>query len=260
MPVSSYLLIAVAALITAGLTFFSGFGLGTLFLPVFALFFSLEAAVALTAMVHLANNLFKLTLVGRYADKAVVLRFGLAAILGAYAGALALHQLGTLAPLLTYELLGRSLAVTPLKLVMAGLIVVFALAELAPVEGRYSLDPRFLPLGGLLSGFFGGLSGHQGALRSLFLLRCGLSKEAFIGTGVIIACLVDLSRLAVYANHFLLADLRENAGPLLTAIGAAFLGTFLGTRLLPRVTWQGLQRLVAALLVLLALGLAAGLI
>ena len=26
-------------------------------------------------------------------------------------------------------------------------------------------DRRYLPLGGLLSGFFGGLSGHQGALR-----------------------------------------------------------------------------------------------
>jgi len=38
----------------------SGFGLGTLLLPVFALFFPLPVAIAATALVHLANNFFKL--------------------------------------------------------------------------------------------------------------------------------------------------------------------------------------------------------
>ena len=33
------------------------------------------------------------------------------------------------------------------------------------------------------SGFFGGLSGMQGALRSAFLARAGLSKEAFVASG-----------------------------------------------------------------------------
>ena len=55
-----YLVIAVAALVVSMMTFFSGFGLGTLLLPVFALFFPVEIAVATTALVHLANNLFKL--------------------------------------------------------------------------------------------------------------------------------------------------------------------------------------------------------
>ena len=45
----------------------------------------------------------------------------------------------------------------------------------------------FLAAGGLLSGFLGGLSGHQGALRSAFLIKCGLSKEVFIASGVVIA-------------------------------------------------------------------------
>jgi hypothetical protein len=260
MLVFSYLLIAVAALLTAGLTFFSGFGLGTLFLPVFALFFALEVAVALTAIVHLANNLFKLFLVGRHAHRRVVLSFGLPAILGAYAGALVLHRLKEASPLFTYQLLGRTLAVTPQKLVIAVLIIVFALVELSPITFPLAATPRLLPLGGLLSGFFGGLSGHQGALRSAFLLKCGLSKEAFLGTGVTIACLVDLSRLSGYCHHFLLTDLREHAGILGTAVAAAFLGTLLGNRLLPKVPWRNLKRLITVMLVLLALGLAGGLI
>ena len=78
-----YLLPSLAAFLAAGLTFFSGFGLGTLLLPVFALFFPLEVAIGLTAVVHLANNLFKLALLGKYANLGVVLRFGIPALLAA---------------------------------------------------------------------------------------------------------------------------------------------------------------------------------
>ena len=47
-----YLLVAAVALCVSGLTMYSGFGLGTLLMPVFALFFPIEVAVAATAIVH----------------------------------------------------------------------------------------------------------------------------------------------------------------------------------------------------------------
>jgi len=43
-------LIGLAALLTSGLTLFSGFGLGTILMPVFALFFPLPLAIAATAV------------------------------------------------------------------------------------------------------------------------------------------------------------------------------------------------------------------
>lgn len=148
----------------------------------------------------------------------------------------------------------------PIKLVVALLMAVFAVLEIHPALAGFSLPPGWLPLGGVLSGFFGGLSGHQGALRSIFLLKCSLSKEAFISTGVIIACLVDLSRLAVYAEGFPPHLIRDNAGPLAAAMAAALLGSSLGRRLLPKVTLRFVQVLVAGLLFLVALGLAGGMI
>jgi len=250
----------LAAFCTATLTFFSGFGLGTMLLPVFALFFPLEAAIGLTAVVHLANNLFKLALLGKYADPGVVLRFGLPALLAALLGAWTLLSLAHLPPLATFDLFGRTLQVTPVKMVVAVLMVFFALLEVHPALSDLTLPPGWLPLGGALSGFFGGLSGHQGALRSIFLLRCGLTKEGFISTGVVIACLVDFSRLAVYAGGFPPHLIRDNAGPLAAAMLAALLGSFLGRRLLTRVTMRFVQATVAALLFLIALGLASGLI
>jgi uncharacterized membrane protein YfcA len=82
-----FVLVALVATGVSGLTLYSGFGLGTLLMPVFALFFPVEVAVAATAVVHGANNIFKLTVVGRQADRQLVLRFGIPAIIAAFVGA-----------------------------------------------------------------------------------------------------------------------------------------------------------------------------
>lgn len=55
-------------------------------------------------------------------------------------------------------------------------------------------------IGGVLSGFFGGLSGQQGAFRSAFLLHAGLDPQRFIATNAAIATLVDITRLVVYGS------------------------------------------------------------
>lgn len=255
-----YIVISFAAIVSSGLTLFSGFGLGTLLMPVFAVFFPVELAVALTAVVHFLNNLFKIALVGRYTDRRVVVRFGLPAIASAFIGAGTLIFLSGLKPIATYDLLGRHVAVQPVKVVIAGLLMVFAMAELAPKFSEMSFDRRYLPLGGILSGFFGGLSGNQGALRSPFLLKAGLGRESYIATGVVIACMVDFTRLAVYGSHFSKAGGGENLPLLAVATLSAFLGAFIGSRLMKKVTMRAIQFLVAIMLLLIAAGLGLGII
>src|SRR5690554_7683236 len=73
------LIISGAAFVVALLTFFSGFGLGTILTPVFMIFFPVDLAIALTGVVHFFNNIFKLILVGKQADKGTLLRFGIPA-------------------------------------------------------------------------------------------------------------------------------------------------------------------------------------
>ncbi len=247
------------------LTFFSGFGLGTLLLPVFALFFPLPVAIAATALVHLANNLFKLGLMGRHAERRIVLRFGAPAAVAACGGAWLLLRLAGLPALATYQLGGRTFTVEPLGLVLGGLIVFFALFDLLPAFTALRFGARFLGLGGLLSGFFGGLSGHQGALRSAFLAKSGLDPEAFVGTGVACAVIVDVVRLAVYGlDHITgpLGILRAEGGAnlVVAATLSAFAGAWVGRRLLHQWTLRSMQRLVGAMLLLLALGIGLGLV
>lgn len=256
----AYVVVCLAAAAAAGLTFFSGFGLGTLLLPVFACFFPVERAVALTAVVHFLNGLAKVVLVGRHADRNTVVRFGLPAIAAALAGAWLLGRLAAAPPLGTYEAFGRTIAVTPAKLAIGLMLLGFAVADLVPGGPRLSFGPRALPLGGLLSGFCGGLSGMQGALRAAFLTRLGLSKEAFVATGAVIACLVDVSRLGVYAADVRRAWTSLDVGLLAAAALAALGGTVAARRLLPHVTLAAVQRIVAGLLVAVGLGLAAGLL
>lgn len=256
----SYVLICSVAFVASLLTFFTGFGLGTLLLPAFAVFFPAEAAVALTAVVHLLNSLFKLVLVGRHANWAIVLRFGIPAVLAAFAGAALLVWLAGLAPLFRYELAGRSFEVMPVAFVIAILMLVFAALELWPGSKRIAIPPRYLPLGGLLTGFFGGLSGHQGALRSAFLLRAGLDKQAFIATGVVIAAIVDLSRLAVYSQRLFSAEISANRTLLGAAALAAFAGALIGKRLMKRISLRAIEVSVSVLLVLIALALGTGLL
>lgn len=253
-----YLLVCAVALLASGLTLFSGFGLGTLLLPAFALFFPIPSAIAMTAVVHLANNLFKLALVGRNAHFPTVLRFGITAVPAAWLGAQWLHQLEGLAPVFRYSIGGSEHLVTPIGLCVGSLLLAFAVLESLPAFAGLSFPPKWLPLGGALSGFFGGLSGQQGALRSAFLMRAGLSKQGYIGTGVALACLVDLTRLPVYAGHF--ARVGEKAGLVIAAIGCAWAGAFFGARMLHKVTDATVQRIVAGLLILVGLLMSAGVI
>lgn len=260
-----FITVGLAAFFAAGLTLYSGFGLGTLMLPVFALFFPVEMAVVATALVHGANNLFKVSLLGRHADREVVVKFGLTAVFAAILGALALGWLAQLSLRMGIAVNETTVSeVTPVKIIIGILMIGFALFELLPKFRKLQFDRKYLPLGGLLSGFFGGLSGHQGALRSAFLAKTGLTTERFVGSNAVIGFLVDLSRISVYLALFAIAGRKLDdfaAWPLvITGSLAAFCGVLIGKRYLHKVTMTSVQTLVGVLLFGVGLALVTGIL
>ncbi len=224
-----YLVVCISALAAAALTLITGFGLGSLLLPAFAAFFPIPIAVA---------------------------------------GAWTLQRAAAFPPLAHYALAGVSRSITPVALIVGLLIIAFALFDSFPIASRTLAPRRSLLLGGLLSGFFGGLSGHQGALRSALLIRLGLSKETFIGTNAVCSVVVDLVRLSVYAAAA--GSLLPGTGPaaitpdarrlILAAAAAAFLGSWLAARYIRKISLLIVQRLVAAALLILGAAIALGLI
>lgn len=257
--------VVVAAGLASTLTMLSGFGLGTLLLPVFAVFLPVELAVAATALVHGANSVLKAALLGRQAEPGIVARFGVPAILAALAGVYVLKLLSGLPELASYTVLGRQAFVSPLKLAMAVLMAGFAVVELHPRFASLEIDRRHLPLGGVLSGFFGGLSGHQGALRSAFLAKVGVTPAAFVGTNAVIGLLVDVVRISAYATILFGAQLaalaRSREGALVAAGAlAAFAGVLAGKRALRKITMAAVQRITGLMLLGIAVLLGAGLV
>lgn len=243
---SSLLLIAATSFGASMLTFFSGFGLGTILMPVFALFFTLPEAIALTAIVHLLNNLFKVTLIYTHIEKNTLVRFGIAAVPFAFAGAFALSYLDA-----DPFYIGSFYSFSWLKITIGLLLIFFSLFDLIPTLSKFYMDKKYLTLGGAISGFFGGLSGHQGALRSAFLIKVGLFKQSFIATGIALACLIDISRLLIYGS--VIGGLRfdnNNAILLTIAVLSAFAGAYLGNRFLNKINISWLQKLVGALLII----------
>lgn len=254
-----YVIIAFVALVASALTFFSGFGLGTILTPVFLFFFPVEIAIALTGVVHLLNNFFKLTLIGGHIDIPIALKFGLSGVVGAFLGANLLFLLSNTPAEIDFIFLGRHFETEIIKIVIGCLLLIFAIIEVLPFISEFTFPQYFTIPGGLLSGFFGGLSGHQGALRSAFLIRFGLSKETFIATGIAIACFIDLTRLGIYWQNLRDIELKENSTLLFVALGAAFIGAIAGKLLLKKITLTFVHIVVAVLIsaigILLGLGL-----
>lgn len=97
-------------------------------------------------------------------------------------------------------------------------------------------------------------------MRSAFLLKAGLSKESFIATGIVIACVVDITRLSIYFTQLSTINISENLVLLITAVLAAFAGAFAGSKLLKKVTLNFIQWTVTIMIMLIAVGLGLGLL
>ncbi len=254
------LIICITAFIASLLTFFSGFGLGTLLTPVFMLFFPVDVAIAWTAIVHFVNNIFKVILVGVHADGEVMIKFGIPAIIFAFGGAWVMLMIPGQYIFYSYTINGSHYEITILKFSIAMLLLGFALIEFIPHFRSLSFPKKLMPLGGALSGFFGGLSGNQGALRTAFLIKADLTKEAFIGTTVLISTLVDISRLGVYSSRFADIVVSEGIGLVWYACGAAAAGALLGSILLKKVKMPFIQSLVGLALMVLSIAMMTGLV
>jgi uncharacterized membrane protein YfcA len=255
-------IICIVAFSGSVLTFFSGFGLGTLLLPVFLLFYPIDIAIACTAIVHLSNNIFKLGLIYKNISLPVVLKFGIPSIIGAFAGAWILSLISTWPQqiIFSYTMLEHTFEIRWLSLIIGILMILFSVAEIFPIFKRIQPGEKdFIP-GGLISGFFGGLSGHQGALRSMFLIKLTTQKEIFISTGVAIACMVDITRLPFYLTSDIWNWNSISWQQFVFTVLSAIIGAIIGNYIFKKTTIQWIQKITVGCILLFSVCMILGLI
>ncbi len=232
------LFVLSATFLVSTITLLTGFGIGTVLTPAFALFYDAKIAVFLVSIVHLANNVLKLGLFHRSLDKSVLKRFGLVSVVGALAGSL---LQGSLDP--------RSVGV-----ILGVFLLVVGIMEFLPSRLSFRIPRTFDVAGGLFSGMMGGLIGNQGALRSAYLLNYPLSKEAFVATATSISILIDLTRIPVYIYQESTLY-RETPWQLFAVMLVAFGGTFLGRELLKKIPLEHFRFVIAGFLIIVGIRL-----
>ena len=245
--VIEYLILALLSFFAGGLTLFTGFGLSTILLPVFVVFFPVAIAVPSTAIVHFLNNFYKLFIFFKRINLKILLRFGVPALFASIFGAYLLQKLSS--------------NERNLEILLGILIISIAFLEMFPAIRNLKIGIKWAPLGGVISGFFGGLSGHQGLFRSAFLVKSGLSKNSFIATGVGIAVLVDITRISVYGSTIVTTSIISSDGfglPVVISTVSALFGVSLATDLVKKMTIGLIRNMVFVLIfisgVLLILG------
>jgi uncharacterized membrane protein YfcA len=245
--ITEYLILALLSFFAGGLTLFTGFGLSTILLPVFVIFFPVAIAVPSTAIVHFINNFYKLFIYFKQINTRILIRFGLPALLASIAGAFLLQKLSS--------------NERNLEIILGILIISISFMEMFPAIRNLKIGIKWAPLGGVISGFFGGLSGHQGLFRSAFLVKSGLSKNSFIATGVGIAVLVDITRLSVYGSTIFTTSIISTNDfwlPVIISTTSALFGVSLATDLVKKMTIDVIRNMVFGLIfisgILLVLG------
>ena len=172
----------VATFLAAALTVPAGFGLATMITPVVFLWLDPHEAVAVVAIVHGSHNAWKLKVLRESVDCTAVRRFGWAMVVGALIGAS----------------LNTAVEAEPLLLIVGIALVVLPLLSITEGWTNFRLPEAEDRIGGFGSGFFGGLTGHQGALRAMFLQKRLPDKAEYAATAAVLALVVDLTRIPVY--------------------------------------------------------------
>lgn len=233
------LIFIIAPFLGALATFFTGFGLNTILVPVFMISCDAPIAVLMAGIVHLCNNILKVALTSRSINWHLFRNFGLPAILFAFVGAFLLNMV-------------NELTTIRLESIFGAILMFFALLEFfnwkLPVKGPWAMR-----VGGVLSGFFGGFSGHQGALRALFLSKLKMEPLVFVATTAIISLLIDLTRVSVYFT----GSWYENYFPtsmMLICVPSALAGTLVGRKYIQKINHAKMSTIVGV--ALFAMGLA----
>ncbi len=236
MELALFVFSLLATFVAAALTVPAGFGLATMITPVVFLWLEPHEAVAVVAIVHGSHNAWKLKVLRDSVDYSAVRRFGWALVAGALIGAL----------------LNTIVDAEPLLLLVGIALVVLPTLSVTERWTKFRLPETEDRIGGFGSGFFGGLTGHQGALRAMFLQKRLPDKAEYAATAAILALVVDITRIPVYVaiGGWQILD----SGLLIVGLViAAILGVQLGKRWLKK--WKSNSIRNGILIAIVASGL-----
>lgn len=232
---TAWVVLLVTALAGSVIGGVAGFGAGVVLLPVVAWTVGLRAAIPIMTITMLVGNLSRLWWSRGEIDRAVALRFLAGAVPATAIGAI--FYAGTPSAALSLVIGVFLLASVPIRRLLASPLVQVRL--------------RHFPAIGAVFGFLSSLVVTTGPIVTPFFLAYGLRRGAFIATEAVCAFVMHGVRGVVLARYALLTWETIAIGCALG--GTMFAGSWLGRRLLDRMSDRVFLRLIEALLIVMGL-------
>jgi uncharacterized membrane protein YfcA len=238
---SRCVLYLVAGLFGGAVASIAGFGIGSLLTPAIAASVGTKLAVAAVSIPHAIGTSIRFWRFRRDVDWKLVRSFGVTSAAGGITGAL----------------LNTWASSRVLEIVFGCLLVLAGVSQVTGVAKRWRLRGALAWIGGALSGFFGGLVGNQGGIRTAAMLGFEVDKRQFVATTTAVALLIDMARVPVFIAF--------EGGALMTLLPVIALatvgvvaGTLVGEKLLARIPEGIFRTLVGTLLLVLGISFLVG--
>jgi uncharacterized protein len=214
----------------------AGFGIGSFLIPLVSVRTGTKVAIALVSVPHFFGTSVRFWLLKSKVNRKILSRFGLLSAAGGLTGAL-LHS---------FFVSGLLQIIFAIMLILAGIVGVLQVSK------RLRFGKKGAAIAGLASGFFGGLVGEQGGIRSVALLNFDVEKEAFIATATATGLIVDAVRMPVYFLT-LFSQVSQFLFIIILSSAAVITGTLAGNVVLKRIPEESFKRIVSLLILILGI-------
>ncbi len=228
--------LTVLTLIAATIGTMTGFGTSTIMVPVLSLFLPLPVVLLFAGVIHWFGDIWKMLFFKKGFNWKLILLFGIPGIIVSFWAA-------RLPLTLPEELLQRSLGL--FLILYVGFIWFKPTWKMKPSNNNALL-------GGALSGFFSGIFGVGGAVRSTFLSAYDLPKSVFLFTSGVIGLLIDSSRVTQY----FISGIRVEGSLLLALVACipiSLVGAYLAKKLVDKIPQKQFRLFIAVALFLVGL-------
>jgi len=214
---------------------FTGFGISTVLIPIFILFFPPPVTLLIVGIIHWFNNVWRITLFREGMIYKLILYFGVPGILLAYTGA-------RLTVEIPHSILTRAIGVV---------IILYVIFIHVKEDFEVKANKKNALLGGSMYGFSSGISGIGGEIRSMFLLAYKLPKSVYIATTGAISLIIDTTRIITYVwGGARLETVLIYSAPFLVA--ATLGGAYVGKNIVDKVPKERFRQIVGIFLFLIA--------
>src|SRR3989338_7971780 len=224
-------LITVLTFVAALVGTVTGFGIGTVMIPVMAAFYSLPQTLLFVGVIHLFGSLWKVLLFRDGVNWKIIIAFGITAVIASFIGASITIQASE----------------TLLKSVLGFFLVAYAVSVF--VKPGFALPKKSgtLAVGGAVSGFTSGIFGIGGETRAAALSAFNLPKAVFLATSGVLGLFVDASRLATYLGGGIRLEPFFLWG-LLIFVPVSFVGAKIAQKIVQKIPQNKFRKVVAVFL------------